>query len=89
MKDERGNYYYPNPAQKRTRMYVRKNFGVIEFRLYSPDNPEIWERHGWLAMDVVRAAAALAVKEGKGDAALALYDERVAVALLRDEDPLL
>ena len=32
MKDSQGIYYYPNPADKRVRMYVRESFGQVEFR---------------------------------------------------------
>lgn len=85
MKDARGYYYYPNPVLKTTRMYVQRAEGRpdgdIQFRLYSDENPEIWERHGWLSLDVLRQAAAL--YEGQANP-LALYDANVAAALLKD-----
>lgn len=79
MHDERGAYYYPNPAQKSTRMYVRRIGGVLHFRLYNSQVPEIWERHGWIAKDVVRQAATL--YSGDKDPT-ALYDEVVAEQVL-------
>lgn len=79
MQDERGLYYYPNPAQRATRMYVRLNDGAIEFRLYNSQAPEIWERHGWLPLEVVKQAAAL--YQGEKDPT-SLYDEKVARNLL-------
>lgn len=83
MKDERGVYYYPNPNLKTTRMYVRKNAGgVIEFRLWSSDNPEIWDRHQWLSLDVIREALKLRTSSGGDSAPSQLYDERVAEGLL-------
>jgi len=80
MQDSRGVYYYPNPAYKSARMYVQELDGVIHFRLYSSENPEIWDRHGWLPLDVVKRAAAM--YPGDKDPAR-LYDENVAREVLR------
>lgn len=80
MQDQTGVYYYPNPALKSTRMYVLEQHGVIHFRLYSSENPEIWERHGWLPLDVVKQAAAL--YGGENDPTR-LYDEAIAREVLR------
>ena len=64
-------------------MYVRENDGMIEFRLWNQDHPEIWERHGWLDMDIIRRAARM--YKGKGDNPLKLYDLDIARVLLREK----
>ncbi|MFW5735105.1 MAG: hypothetical protein ACOCWR_08605 [Oceanidesulfovibrio sp.] len=84
MHDDKGHYYYPNPADKTVRMYVRENPdapGEVEFRLHSAQNPEIWERHPWLSRDVAAQAAKMYDKPDRDP--LALYDQGVARALLR------
>ncbi|WP_045215751.1 hypothetical protein [Desulfonatronovibrio magnus] len=81
MKVPQGDYYYPNPNHKRERMYVRDNDGVIEFRLWSQDHPQIWERHGWLDMDIINRAAGMYDKKGENPAKL--YDINVAKAILK------
>ncbi len=48
MKDENGLYYYPFPDNKRVRMYVQDEDGVICFRLWSADDAELWKAHGWM-----------------------------------------
>ena len=46
MKDERGLYYFPNAADHRARMYVRRGEdGGVQFRLWQSDHPEVWDRH--------------------------------------------
>lgn len=84
MKDDRGLYYHPSLQTPDTRMYVRETDGRIEFRLWSRENPEIWERHGWLPLDAVQAAAAMFKDRGSGRNPLALYDLEVARRLLKD-----
>ena len=54
MEDEKGLYYYPNPANRKERMYVRVTDGVIQFRLWNQDVAELWEKHGWLDYDLVK-----------------------------------
>ncbi|MDQ7031846.1 MAG: hypothetical protein Q9M37_03900 [Desulfonauticus sp.] len=77
-----GPFYYPNPLDKRERMYVRENEdGQIEFRLWHRDHPEIWEQHGWLDLEIIKKAAKLYA--GK-DNPLKLYDIVVARAVLKD-----
>ena len=83
MKDERGLYYYPSLQNRDTRMYVRESDGVIEFRLWSAENPEIWERHEWIPLDVVRKAAKMYKNPERNP--LGLYDMDVARRLLRDD----
>lgn len=60
MKDERGPYYHPQPGNPRVRVYVRADAeGGVQFRLWQADAPEVWEKHEWIDLDVIRAAADL------------------------------
>lgn len=84
MQDQEGLYYYPYPGNKRIRMYVREQDGNIEFRLSNADYPEIWERHGWLDMDIIRRGAEMfAERKSKSDP-LKIYDLETARYLLRE-----
>ena len=86
MKDERGVYYHPSLQERGTRMYVRRNRDDIEFRLFSEDNPDIWENHEWLPLDVIKRAAKMYKDLGRSERnPMGLYDEAVAERLLRDE----
>ncbi|MGN0008648.1 MAG: hypothetical protein ACI33N_03205 [Desulfovibrionaceae bacterium] len=88
MRDERGLYYFPQAGNVKAKMYVRRNGGEIEFRLWQADYPEVWEKHCWLPMGVIRRAAAL-YTQGKGpDAAdpTRLYDVQVAEALIAEAE---
>lgn len=85
MKDEKGVYYYPDPSDHKTRVYVREGAGGIEFRLWRLDHPEVWEQHEWLPFAVVSAAAAMYKERGTGVDPLNFYDCNVARALLKDE----
>jgi len=85
MKDDRGFYYFHSLQTRDTRMYVRENDGLIEFRLWSRENPEVWERHGWLPFEAVAQAADLYKERGTGRNPLALYDLAVAKRLLKDD----
>ena len=85
MKDDNGLYYYPDPSDRNTRVYVREESGGIEFRLWRTDHPEVWEQHGWLAYEVVSAAAAMYKERGTGADPLAFYDLNVARALVKGE----
>lgn len=84
MKDERGLYYLPSLQNRNTRMYVRQHDGVLEFRLYSAENPEIWKRHGWLPLEVVQRAAKMYRDLGRDRNPMGLYDEAVARRLIAD-----
>lgn len=78
-----GPFYYPNPANKKERMYVRKNeLGEIEFRLWNQDYPHIWEQHGWLDLEIIKKALALYDKKQYNP--LELYDLRVAKVVLKE-----
>ncbi len=81
MQDDRGYYYYPIPTDKKIRMYVRKEAGQIEFRLWNSEDDLIWDRHKWIPMEAIRQAAALYGKD-KPDP-LKLYDLQVAEAVLQ------
>ena len=63
MKDDRGLYYYPNPLQKKFRMYVKEMHGEICFRMWNSEDPELWKTHGWVPYGAIREAAA--VYDGK------------------------
>lgn len=85
MKDQNGLYYYPNPADVSTRVYVRQGQSGPEFRLWRNDMPEIWEKHGWLAISVIEAAAKM-YQEAPGSAdPMQLYDKAVAEALIKED----
>ncbi|MDL2267249.1 hypothetical protein LJC46_04590 [Desulfovibrio sp. OttesenSCG-928-G15] len=85
MKDDKGLYYYPDPADTTTRVYVRQGAGSIEFRLFRTEYPEVWEQHDWLPYEVLVRAAAMYKEKGTGADPLAFYDLNVATALLKEE----
>ncbi|WP_338669332.1 hypothetical protein [Pseudodesulfovibrio methanolicus] len=82
MKDERGVYYTPSLQHPEVRMYVRENEGEIEFRLYNPDEPVIWEKHQWVPYQAIEAAAAMFREKNTDRNPLALYDRDIARKLL-------
>ncbi len=83
MKDQNGHYYYPDPLDTNTRVYVRNNEGNIEFRLWRGTHPEVWEKHGWLDYNIIKAAAEVYKERGKAVSPIVLYDINVAKALLK------
>lgn len=85
MQDKNGIFYYPYPHNKRIRMYVREENGTVEFRLANADHPEIWERHGWLDMDLIKRGAQMfkAERDPKTDPT-AIYDLQTAAYLLKE-----
>lgn len=86
MKDERGLYYYPSMQTHDVRMYVRRSEeGGVEFRMWNKDLPEVWERHEWIPLDVVRTAARMYAQRNENRNPMGLYDEAIARRLL-DED---
>ena len=84
MKDVRGLYYYPYPANKKTRMYVRRQDGEVFFRLWSSEDSDLWEKHGWVPHGAIRAATRLYRKTNDFDPSEA-YDLRLAEDLLERE----
>lgn len=82
MKDQRGLYYYPFPQNKRVRMYVQLLEDEVAFRLWNQDDPEMWERHGWVPQSAIEQAKRL-YKGGKFDPGRA-YDLALAQAVLQE-----
>ncbi len=89
MKDERGLYYHPQPGNTKVRVYVRRSFeGGIEFRLWESEHENVWEKHSWLPVSVIRTAAKMYKKQGRGAPGadpMVLYDAAVAEALLTED----
>ncbi len=84
MKDLRGLYYYPAPQNTRIRMYVREQFGTVEFRMFNADYPEVWEKHGWMPFEEIEMAAQMYKDRGRDVNPMLLYDITVAKQLLQD-----
>jgi hypothetical protein len=84
MKDQRGLYYYPNPANKSVRMYVRRTGAGIEFRMWNQKDPDLWKEHGWVPFDAIQEAAAM--YEGDAFNPAKAYDIELAGAVLAEED---
>jgi len=84
VQDKDGIYYYPYPENKRIRMYVREQDGNIEFRLSNTDHPEIWERHGWLDLDIIRRGAKMLEERGSKVDPTNIYDLETAHYLLKE-----
>lgn len=83
MKDDKGLYYYPFPRNHRVRMYVRKSEDGVSFRLWSQDDPKLWEEHGWVPYDAIKQAATM-YKSGNFNPDQA-YDIRAAKALIEED----
>lgn len=84
MQDKDGIFYYPYPGNKRIRMYVREQDGNIEFRLSNVDHPEIWERHGWLDMDIIKRGARMFEERGAKADPTKIYDIETARFLIKE-----
>ncbi len=85
MKDDRGRYYLPFPGNKKVRMYVKPVGDEICFRLWSADDPQMWEEHRWLPYAMIQEAAGMyRRKQSKFDPNQA-YDIAVARALLKED----
>lgn len=87
MEDERGLYYLAQPGNPDVRVYTRMGEdGDIEFRLWERSHPEVWEKHQWVPIGAIRAAAELYKRERRPEAdPLKLYDEAIARSLLRSK----
>lgn len=84
MQDHNGIFYYPYPKNKRIRMYVREESGTVEFRLANADHPEIWDRHGWLDMDIIKRGVRMFEERGSKSDPIAIYDLQMANYLLKE-----
>lgn len=84
MKDKLGFYYYPFPQNKRVRMYVRKKGSEICFRLWNPDDPKLWEEHGWVPYGAIKQAAG--IYRGDGFDPHKAYDIEIAKTLVKEMD---
>ena len=82
MKDDRGLYYYPFPANKRVRMYVRQEGDDIEFRLWNQDDAQLWDEHGWIPYGAIIHAQAM-YQGGPFDPKTA-YDLNLATSLIKE-----
>lgn len=84
MNDERGRFYYPFPANRRVRMYVKREDGLLWFRMWNADDPAMWEEHGWVPYEAIREAAAMYT--GKGFDPRRAYDPEIAAAVLAEPE---
>lgn len=84
MEDSLGLYYYPNPTDVRSRVYVRLGTEGIEFRLWHAEHHMVWEKHGWVPLAALEQAAALYRARGQANP-MALYDAVVANALIQEK----
>ncbi len=84
MKDDNGLYYYPNPANKRIKMYVQLEKDDVCFRVMNADDPEMWEKHGWVPYDAIRQASR--IYESKTINPMTAYDIQIAMELLREAE---
>ena len=84
MKDDRGLYYYPNPLNKKFRMYIREIDGDVCFRLWNADDENLWEEHGWVPYDAVKQAATMF--SGKDFNPNQAYDLGIARELLESAE---
>lgn len=87
MKDDIGIYYYPNPSNKKIRMYVCEREGEVYFRMKNEDDPPMWEKHGWIPYDAVVSASLMT--ENKKFNPLKVYDIALAEELLREKKEIL
>jgi hypothetical protein len=83
MKDNNGLYYYPNPLNKKFRMYVRQEGDEVFFRLWNAEEPALWQDHGWVPYGAICKAAEMYA--GKTIDPKQAYDINVAKALLKHE----
>lgn len=85
MKDDRGHYYLPFPANKRVRMYVRQVGDDVCFRLWNADDQRMWEEHGWIPYGMIREATGMYRRKEKGFDPNQAYDIDLARALLKEK----
>jgi len=80
MKDERGLYYHPFPANKQVRMYVKIVGNEIAFRMRNDADPQLWHEHGWAPYSAIIEAAKM--HQGKSFDPMRAYDIDAAAELL-------
>ena len=85
MEDQLGCFYFPDPADKQTRVYVRHSVtgDDIDFRLWRAEHPEVWDKHGWVPYEAIQAAAKMYKDMGRETDPLLFYDISVAKVLLK------
>ena len=81
MKDSLGLYYNPFPQNKKVRVYVREQEGMICFRLWNRDIPELWQEHGWVPYGAIKQA--MGMYGGKDFDPEKVYDLEVAKMLIK------
>jgi hypothetical protein len=86
MQDEKGIYYYPYPENKKTRMYIKKSEGIIWFRLWNKEIPELWDEHGWIPYDAILQASGMYSKGAGNFDPRRAYDIEVAKSLLAEKN---
>ena len=88
MQDASGLYYYPDPTDIRSRVYVRQGAVDVEFRLWHKEHPEAWDKHGWVTYTTIQALAAMYKERGTGTGSdpLTLYDINVAKTLIKEHE---
>lgn len=64
-------------------MYVRMTGGGVSFRMWSADDGQLWDAHGWVPYDAIEAARNL--YSGKGLDPEKAYDLELARALIEDD----
>lgn len=84
MKDERGIYYYPFADNRRVHMYVRESEGVVWFRMWNADDPQLWEQHDWVPYGAILKAADMYT--GKAFDPRQAYDIELARGVLDEND---
>jgi hypothetical protein len=82
VKDRKGIYYYPFPANRRVRMYVRAEGDDVAFRMDNSDDPKMWAEHGWRPYAAIEQA--VKIYNGKGFDPRQAYDVTIARALLKE-----
>ena len=88
MEDDKGLYYFPNPRLPQVRVYVRRGEdGGVEFRMWDAEHEEVWEKHNWVAMEVIQAAVELFSQSHDNNwHPESIYDANIAEALLREKE---
>jgi hypothetical protein len=82
LKDDTGLYYYPNPSNKKIRMYVCLKKGQLCFRMWDNEDSTLWETHGWVPYEAIKQAGE--IYQGTFDHH-SVYDLAIAQALLKEK----